>query len=97
MNAILTGDNALEFSDWNFVEPQNDVTNVQPGNWNMTIPGDVWIRAPNYFPNDASSLDMLKGDLVILFKISKEGNISYVDSPNSNPPSPHPDLVKERP
>ncbi|MFA5706642.1 MAG: dockerin type I domain-containing protein [Candidatus Neomarinimicrobiota bacterium] len=97
MNAILTGDNALEFSDWNFVEPQNDNINVQPGNWNMTIPGDIWIRASNYFPSDASSPDMLNGDLLILYKINNVGEISYINCPLCNPPTPHPDLVKERP
>ncbi|HRR15569.1 MAG TPA: hypothetical protein P5320_02515 [Bacteroidales bacterium] len=31
MNAILTGDNAENFSDWNFIEAQRDRINVQPG------------------------------------------------------------------
>ncbi|MDD3663432.1 MAG: hypothetical protein PHT84_06270 [Candidatus Pacebacteria bacterium] len=91
MNAILTGDNALEFSDWNFVEPQNDNINVQPGNWNMTIPGVVWIRAPNYFPNDAANPDMLAGDRLLIFETDISGNASYY------PNSANENLVKERP
>ena len=31
MNAILTGNDPLNFEDWNFIEPQNDSTDVQPG------------------------------------------------------------------
>lgn len=31
MNAILTGDYAENFSNWNFIEPQFDQMNVQPG------------------------------------------------------------------
>ncbi len=35
MNAKLTGDNPLNFDDWNPIEPQNDSMYVQPGGWNI--------------------------------------------------------------
>lgn len=38
MNAILTGDNLTKWEDWNFIEPQNDQTKLQPGQ--ADIPGD---------------------------------------------------------
>ena len=97
MNAIITGDDALEFSDWNFVEPYNDNINVQPGSWDMTIPGRVDIYAPNYFPNDAANPDMLRGDRLLIFKTDISGNTSCLETSESDPPLPHPDLVKERP
>jgi len=91
MNAIITGDDALEFSDWNFVEPYNDNINVQPGSWDMTIPGRLYMHAPNYFGESISNKDMLEGDRLVIFKIDDMGNTSYlVDSENEN-------LVKERP
>jgi hypothetical protein len=31
MNAILTGNDAIKFEDWTFIEPQNDAINVKPG------------------------------------------------------------------
>jgi hypothetical protein len=34
INAILTGDNPLNFDDWLFLEPQYDWT-VKPGDWSM--------------------------------------------------------------
>jgi hypothetical protein len=33
MNAILTGDDATNFDNWNLIEPQNDQTNVKPGEY----------------------------------------------------------------
>jgi len=44
MNAILTGDNPLNFWDWSFIEPQNDSIYVQPGEWNIPYETLVGIR-----------------------------------------------------
>ncbi len=68
INAILRGNYALEFSDGDFIEPQHDIRTVQPGNWNMSIPGAMYIHSSHYFPNDAANSDMLEGDLLIIFK-----------------------------
>jgi hypothetical protein len=98
INTILTGDNALEFNDWNFIEPQNDNTQIVPGETSsITIPGKIRIYSPNEFSSDISNLDMLKGEEAITFNIDNEGNVTYLNCPSCNPPTPHPDLVTERP
>jgi len=53
MNAILTGDNAENFYDWNFIEPQFDKANLQPGQ--AYFPKDGRIRI--YFPYVAEAYD----------------------------------------
>ncbi len=55
MNAILTGDNALNWNDWNFIEPQFDQMNVQPGQAYM----------PGVF-SYGNSLDTVNGYINIL-------------------------------
>jgi len=45
INAVLIGDNPLNFSDWRFFEPQND-SNVKPGDWDMPFGCDVAITVP---------------------------------------------------
>lgn len=92
MNVIITGDNALNFNDWNFIEPQNDNKNVVPGETSsITVPGYVTIYAPNHFGEDLSNPDMLRGDRMIIFEIDTLGNIYPLNY------SKHPDLVTERP
>lgn len=91
MNGTFTGDNVFEPSDLNAIEPQNDNTNIQPGGWDITSPGVIYIHSPNYFPNDMANKDMLRGDLIIIFEIDNEGNISYY------PNSVNENLVTERP
>ena len=58
MNAILTGDNALDWSDWNFIEPQRDQINLQPGDAYVpgvffgrdTVDGALALLIPLYMP-----------------------------------------------
>ena len=89
MNAILTGDNPLEFNDWNFVEPQTDQTNVSEPwidstgvlRWNWNLPPDsrVWIFAPYSFGNGQApyyNIDMIRGPPIVLFNIDSIGNTS---------------------
>lgn len=45
INAILVGDDALDFDAWRFIEPQNDF-NVYPGRWNMPYNSSVEIQLP---------------------------------------------------
>jgi len=49
MNAILTGDNPLDWNDWNALEPQTDETNVQPGGWNIRYGSKFKIYGPREF------------------------------------------------
>jgi len=42
INAVLVGDNPLNFNDWRFLEPQTD-TDVVPGQWNMRYGSTVWV------------------------------------------------------
>jgi len=46
INAILVGDNPLNFSDWRFIEPQTD-NDVSPGMWNMPYDTTVSIKIPS--------------------------------------------------
>jgi hypothetical protein len=43
INGILMGDDPLNFEDWRFIEPQNDM-DVVPGSWNMLFPATVSIN-----------------------------------------------------
>ncbi|MFC1553388.1 FlgD immunoglobulin-like domain containing protein [candidate division KSB1 bacterium] len=45
-SAILMGDNALNWNDWYFIEPQND-KEVKIGAWNLELNSEVWIEKVN--------------------------------------------------
>jgi hypothetical protein len=70
MNAILVGDNPKNFSDWSFVEPQNDSINVKPGTWNIPLNSTVkiinlsWFYEPNLKRNLAEENDFLTFNIV---------------------------------
>ena len=88
MNCILTGDNALNWDDWNFIEPQQDKINRKPGEG---LPMDCNLSIKySYLVNN----NELKGLPLIKFKI-ENGNPSldyvhpYIDiitQRESNPP-----------
>jgi len=50
INAILVGDDPLNFNDWRFIEPQND-SDVVPGAWNMLYDRPVNIMPPDPYWN----------------------------------------------
>jgi hypothetical protein len=50
INAILIGDNPLNFEDWHFFEPQNDL-DAKPGDWNMPLGSDLAFYAPTWIGN----------------------------------------------
>jgi len=75
MNATLTGDNPLNFWGWNFEEPQNDSTNVQPGTWNIPYNSDVHIYSPIGFTNQHDP-DMILGPRIVLFHVDEQGNVT---------------------
>lgn len=42
INAVLVGENPLDFNDWRFIEPQTDLS-VTPGFWDMPFNSDITI------------------------------------------------------
>ncbi|MGA1791502.1 MAG: PKD domain-containing protein, partial [bacterium] len=46
INAILVGDDPLNFEDWRFIEPQLDY-DVHPGMWDMPYGSELTIRSPD--------------------------------------------------
>jgi hypothetical protein len=88
MNAILTGDDALNWYDWNFIEPQRDQENVQPGQAYM----------PGIFANDTVdgylAITSPKGVLVE-YRI-KNGIPELIYDDQIDYGVPHPLLIKIR-
>ena len=87
INAILVGDNPLDFDDWYFYEPQND-TEVEPGDFSMHPNQYVDIDRYCYFYHE-----LLQQFLYGYFPI-----IDF-DLTNGNPSLSwqHPDLVTSKP
>jgi hypothetical protein len=50
INAILVGDDPLNFEDWRFIEPRDD-SDVVPGGWNMRYGSTVKIQPQNLYWN----------------------------------------------
>jgi hypothetical protein len=67
MNAILTGDNAEDFKDWNFVEPQFDQINVQPGQAYMI--GDSRVIIHSCWVNQQEQVAQIDCVPILEFKI----------------------------
>jgi len=90
MDAILTGENPLEWDSWSFVEPQLDDINVQPGS--QSIPHNVLVGIDflGGFQSNGNRINMP----LVAFQIDENG-----------PPSPYevqgiypnPDLITTRP
>ena len=75
INAILVGDNPLKFSDWRFIEPQNDAT-VIPGSWDMPFTSTVSIW---FFENP--SAEVVDSKRVIDFYVDEQGTtLQYNDT-----------------
>gem|GEM_PF-1171131 len=66
MNAILTGNNAELFEDWNFIEPQFDQINIQPGQAYM--PRNCTLEIWYTFVNKSDSL--LDAIPILIFQIT---------------------------
>ncbi|MHC4132313.1 MAG: dockerin type I repeat-containing protein [Planctomycetota bacterium] len=47
INAILVGDNPLDFGDWRFIEPQTDGT-VTPGMWDMPYGSTLILKSVSF-------------------------------------------------
>ncbi len=89
INAILIGDNPLNFYDWYFFEPQND-EEVKPGDWDMLREGGVNI----------CYIDPKKGDLnyinILKFNFDEEDNPILAEN-NLGMPNPYPSVVLSNP
>ena len=57
INAILIGDNPLNFSDWYFFEPQND-HQIQPGQWDMPYDKKVILHVPTHLSDSGGYLQV---------------------------------------
>lgn len=68
MNAILTGDNAESFSNWNFIEPQFDQENIQPGQAYMPRDCELILNF-TYIVNSQSQGKILNTTPILKFKI----------------------------
>ncbi len=82
MNAILTGDNPLDFNDWCLIEPQTDLINVQPNGASVGNNGFVYIKKISNFGNPYWGQDFPIVEKVIDFEINS-GNVLSGD-PSSN-------------
>ena len=70
MNAILLGDNPLKFSDWSFVEPQNDSMNVKPGTWNIPLNSKIDIIYLKWFYDTNKKKNLAISKNLIAFTIT---------------------------
>lgn len=68
INAILLGDDPLDFEDWRFIEPQNDDT-VVPGAWDMPYGMDIRIRAPSEIFRSGYAYS----DTAVVFHVEESG------------------------
>jgi len=54
INAVLVGDDPLNFEDWRFIEPQDD-SDVRPGGWNMRYESTIWLK-PQWLHGDSEAM-----------------------------------------
>jgi len=79
MNAILLGDNPLEFNDWSFVEPQTDQINAQPGSWNIPYDSTLDISKITGYLDPRQGFYPGLGYRVVKFNIDSSGNASVIE------------------
>lgn len=78
MNAVLTGDNPLEFNDWCFVEPQTDDINVQSNTWNIPYNSELNIGKITKYLDYTQGIYPFLGYTVVKFNIDGSGNALVV-------------------
>lgn len=92
IDAILIGDNPLDFNDWYFIEPQND-SEVKPGDWSM--PEDCRMDINVYHGFDNKTNDFIY-DFLVGFDITEgvpyyagenRGGLLVTKRPSENPTS----------
>ena len=70
MNALLIGDNPLDFNDWSFVEPQTDEINVQPNSQSIGNNGFIGIQKMANFGDPYWGEDFPIVEQVVNFEIN---------------------------
>jgi hypothetical protein len=94
INATLTGENPLNWNDWNFGESQTNETNVQIGGWNIPYNSAVGIYKTEGFNEDGGAINTL----LVGFRTNQEGEEPTLFTDNPNYPNGHnPDLMLTRP
>ena len=96
MNAILVGEDPLNFYDWCFVEPQNDSINVMPGDWNIPYNSNIIIGGMRHF-NQTGSPDMPSPYAILGFNISETGEDSLFWGPREGLILERPDWISDFP
>jgi len=93
MNAILTGDNVTNWNDWNFIEPQRDQINVQPGQAYMPMNASE-VRINYSYVNENDGL--LDGVPILKFKIENgTPTLIWINEPPYEPES-NLNIIKQR-
>ncbi len=69
MNAILTGNDLTKWEDWNFIEPQNDQTKLQPGQADIPRDCDEVFIGYLYLVKDQIQGNYLKSIDLVKFRI----------------------------
>jgi hypothetical protein len=82
MNAILTGNDITKFEDWDFIEPQRDQINVQPGQAYMPENCEVGIFYAYVRENEIQG-KFMDSTPILIFKV--ENKIGYLIFENTNP------------
>lgn len=73
INAILIGENPLNFQDWRFVEPQDDTT-IVPGGWNMRYGSDFEIFAPTlHGQTEVNANQEVPAEVMAKFRVLETG------------------------
>lgn len=76
LNAILVGDDPLNFEDWRFFEPQND-GDAKPGMWDMPYGSTVRIGVPGFIQPDGFS-----DETKVIFYVDQSGWVLQEFSPD---------------
>ena len=74
MAAILTGDDPLNFDDWNFIEPRNDQTKAKAGDWNLPFNSVLYMFAIKGY-NIIGGPDLMT---IVAFEIDSVGNTNII-------------------
>ena len=90
MNAILTGEDPLNFNDWSFVEPQLDDINVQPGSQSIPNGMLIGIDVLGGFQENGNRINVP----IVAFQTDNGGNPSLYEISGVYP---NPDLITTRP
>ena len=72
INAILVGDDPLNFDHWRFIEPQND-GGASPGAWNMPYQSNITINIP-----ESIAIGGFSNKNRVVFYVDTDGGSGYI-------------------